>query len=53
LEDPVDGGLVGPTSACLIGAQFQALKYGDRFFYTHADANPDTSLIPPSIIHCL
>ena len=32
-EDIVDGGSVGPTYACLIGTQFQSLKYGDRFWY--------------------
>lgn len=34
-ESHVPGGIVGPVSACIIGTQFQHLKYGDRFFYKH------------------
>lgn len=29
-----EDGVVGETFRCLIGKQFEALKYGDRFFYT-------------------
>jgi hypothetical protein len=34
-ENNLADGLVGPVSACIIGTQFQHLKYGDRFFYKH------------------
>jgi len=39
-ETPVQGGLVGPTFACIIGKQFRALMDGDRFFYRHT-GGPD------------
>ncbi|XP_019636850.1 PREDICTED: myeloperoxidase-like, partial [Branchiostoma belcheri] len=32
-EESVRDGIVGPTFACLIGLQFQALRMGDRFWF--------------------
>ncbi|XP_019636936.1 PREDICTED: thyroid peroxidase-like [Branchiostoma belcheri] len=32
-EESVPDGVVGPTFACLIGLQFQALRKGDRFWF--------------------
>uniref|UniRef100_A0A1W7R9Z5 Peroxidase n=1 Tax=Hadrurus spadix TaxID=141984 RepID=A0A1W7R9Z5_9SCOR len=34
-ERPVDGGVVGPLFATIIGVQFNRIKYGDRYFYSH------------------
>jgi peroxidase len=36
-ETPLSGGLIGPVLNCLIGMQFQFLREGDRFFFTHTD----------------
>ncbi|KAG8176701.1 hypothetical protein JTE90_003837 [Oedothorax gibbosus] len=36
-ETPNEGVVVGPTGACIVGAQFHNLKFGDRFYFEHAN----------------
>ena len=48
-EAPESGAIVGPTFACIIGAQFKLLMDGDRYFYRHASGEQ----IHPLGSHCL
>ncbi|KAI1309042.1 Peroxidasin [Halotydeus destructor] len=36
-ELPMPGALVGPTFGCIIGFQFSHLKFGDRYYFEHAN----------------
>lgn len=40
-EHKTGNALVGPTLQCLLGLQFQGLKFGDRFFYETKESPAD------------
>jgi peroxidase len=42
-ERPVNDGVVGPTTACILGDGFHDWKYGDRFWYETSDSVGFTS----------
>ena len=33
--------MVGPTASCLIGMQFEVLKFGDRFWFETSETSSD------------
>ena len=37
-ETPVANSVVGPLLQCILGRQFQRLKYADRYWYQNPDA---------------
>ncbi|CAI5451437.1 unnamed protein product [Caenorhabditis angaria] len=43
-EKHMDGGIIGPTGANMIGEGFMALKKGDRFFYENRGVLTDSQL---------
>ena len=38
LEEPTNDGQIGEVFTCIIGRTFEALKKGDRFYFTHPEA---------------
>ena len=46
-ELPLVDGIVGPTFACIIGVQFNHLKFGDRFYFEHS--SQDGSFTQPQL----
>ena len=50
-EKGLNGELVGPTFACIIGTQFAKVMTGDRFFFTHpADGSQSEKGLPTKVM---
>ena len=43
-EEAPNDGILGPLFSCIVGMQFQRLKDGDRYFFTHTNANQGRGL---------
>ncbi|GFT24140.1 chorion peroxidase, partial [Nephila pilipes] len=42
-ETPNENAVIGPTATCVIGLQFNRLKFGDRFYFEHQNEVPSFS----------
>ncbi|GFR06906.1 chorion peroxidase [Trichonephila clavata] len=42
-ETPNENAVIGPTATCVVGLQFNRLKFGDRFYFEHGNEEPSFS----------
>ena len=55
-ERAVEGGLIGPTFACILGETFRAVKQADRFWFENEGKNsftPGRLLLKFSLFWCI